>query len=72
MIVPPKIPDHRRLMTMTSHKPKRWRHRDGGVRRPAVLVASVVGTLSVAGAALAVNSGVATLACGPLLIGWGS
>ena len=57
---------------MTSHEIPRWRRRDGEVRRRAVLVASMVGTLSVAGAALAVNSGVATLACGPLLIGWGS
>jgi hypothetical protein len=57
---------------MTSHEVKRRRHRDRGVWRPSVLVASVAGALSVAGAALAVNSGVATLACGPLLIGWGS
>jgi len=56
---------------MTSHEVKRWSRHARGVRRPAVLVASLVGTLSVAGAALAVHSGVATLACGPLLIGWG-
>jgi hypothetical protein len=57
---------------MTSHEVQRRRHRDRGVLRRAVLVASVAGTLSAAGAALAVNSGAATLACGPLLIGWGS
>jgi hypothetical protein len=54
---------------MTSHE---VRGRDRGVRRPAVLVASVVGAVSVAGAALAVTSGVAGLACsGPILVGWG-
>lgn len=57
---------------MTSDEVKHRRHRHRAVRRPGVLVASAVGTLSVAGAALAVNSGVALLACGPLLIGWGS
>ena len=56
---------------MPSHEVQRWRDRDRGVWRPGVLVASMVGTLSVAGAALAVNSGVVSLACGPLLIGWG-
>jgi hypothetical protein len=56
---------------MTSPELKRCRRPDRGVRGPAILVASVVGTLSVAGAALAVNSGVVSLACGPLLIGWG-
>ena len=57
---------------MPSHEVKHGRRRDRGVRPPAVLVASVVGTVSVAGAALAANSGIAGLACsGPLLIGWG-
>ena len=56
---------------MTSHEVKRWSRHARGVRRRAVLVVSLVGTLSVAGAALAVDSSVATLACGPLLIGWG-
>ena len=57
---------------MTSHEVKHGRCRHRGVRRPAVLVASVVGTVSVAGAALFANPGIAGLACsGPLLIGWG-
>jgi hypothetical protein len=57
---------------MTTHEVKCWAGHNRGVRRgAAVLIASVAVTLSVAGAALAVNSGVATLACGPLLIGWG-
>ncbi len=56
---------------MTSHEVKHGRRRDRGVRRPAVLVASVFGTVAVAGAALAANPGIAGLACGPLLIKWG-
>lgn len=54
---------------MTSHQVKRGPGSDRGVRRPAVLVAAVA--VSVAGAAVAANDGLATLACGPLLIGWG-
>lgn len=58
---------------MRGHDVKHGHPRDRGFRRPAVLARSVVGTALVAGAAaLAVNSGVAGLACsGPLLIGWG-